>query len=255
MSRISNLKNKKSFITFITAGDPSLDMTEKLIYTMEKAGSDLIEIGIPFSDPVAEGPVIQRANERALSRKCTTDDIFDLVKKVRKNTDIPLVFLTYFNPVFTYGIEKFLSKCKEIGIDGLIIPDLPYEEKNEVTVFSEEYGIDIISMIAPTSDERIKMISKEAQGFLYVVSSLGVTGVRKEFNKNLSRMIEIAKQNTDIPCAIGFGVSNQEQAKQMSQIADGVIIGSAIVKIIEEYGDNSIEPVYEFVKSIKESIN
>lgn len=255
MSRISNLKNKKSFITFITAGDPSLDMTEKLIYTMEKAGSDLIEIGIPFSDPVAEGPVIQRANERALSRKCTTDDIFDLVKKVRKNTDIPLVFLTYFNPVFTYGIEKFLNRCKEIGIDGLIIPDLPYEEKNEVTVFSEEYGIDIISMIAPTSDERIKMISKEAKGFLYVVSSLGVTGVRNEFNKNLSRMIEIARQNTDIPCAIGFGVSNQEQAKQMLQIADGVIIGSAIVKIIEEYGENSIEPVYEFVKSIKENIN
>lgn len=255
MSRIGEvLNNKKSFITFVTAGDPSLDITEKLIYTMEKGGSDLIEIGIPFSDPVAEGPVIQRANERALKNKCTTDDIFEMVKKVRKNTNIPLVFLTYFNPVFTYGIEKFVKKCEEVGIDGLIIPDLPFEEKEEVTTFSDKHGVDLISLIAPTSEERIKMISKEAKGFLYVVSSLGVTGVRTEFNKNLSKMIEVVKQNTNIPCAIGFGISNPEQAKEMSQIADGVIIGSAIVKIVEEYGENSEKPVYEFVKSVKESM-
>lgn len=255
MSRITEIfNNQKAFIPFITAGDPNLDITEQLIYTMEEAGADLIEIGIPFSDPVAEGIVIQRADERALSSGTTTDKIFDMVLKVREKSTIPLAFMTYINPIFVYGSKRFLERAAECGIDAIIVPDMPFEEKEELEPFCKDHGIALISLIAPTSKERISMIAKEADGFLYCVSSLGVTGVRKEITTNIGEMISYVKTVTDIPCAIGFGISTPEQAKTMSQYGDGVIVGSAIVKIVEQYGQDCIKPVYDYVKQMKESI-
>lgn len=255
MSRIENaFKNGKAFISFLTGGDPDLETSEKLIYAMDKAGADLIEIGVPFSDPIAEGPVIQEANERALAAGCTTDKLFDMVARVRKNTQIPLVYLTYINPIFTYGTEKFMKRCKECGIDGLIIPDLPYEEKGELADVCKEYGVDIISLIAPTSHERITMIAKESQGFVYCVSSLGVTGVRTEIKTDVSQMVDLVKKATDVPCAVGFGIATPQQAENMAKVADGAIVGSAIVKIIAEHGRNSEQPVFDYVKSMKEAV-
>lgn len=246
--------NGKAFIPFITCGDPSLDITEELVYAMEKAGATLIELGIPFSDPTAEGPVIMAADERALNAGTTTDKVFELVEKIRKNTDIPLVFMTYANVVFSYGIEKFCKESQRVGVQGLILPDVPYEEKDEFDGICSQYGIDLISMIAPTSNERIKMIASEAKGFLYCVSSLGVTGVRSTINTDIGGMIKLAKEVSDIPCAVGFGISNPETAKKMTEFSDGAIVGSAIVKIIAEYGEKCVEPVTKFVKSITEAI-
>lgn len=256
MTKISDaFKNGKAFIGFITGGDPDIETTEKLLYTMSESGADLIEIGIPFSDPIAEGPVIQEASERALAAGCTTDKLFDLVAKVSPNLDTPIVFMTYINPIYTYGKEKFMSKCKECGIQGIILPDLPYEEKDELTPECNKYGIDLISLIAPTSHERITMIAKEAKGFVYCVSSLGVTGVRSEITTDISAMTDLVRKATDIPCAIGFGISTPEQAKKMSADADGVIVGSAIVKIVAQYGKDSAEHVAEYVRSMKEAIS
>lgn len=256
MTKISDaFKNGKAFIGFITGGDPDIETTEKLLYTMSESGADLIEIGIPFSDPIAEGPVIQEASERALAAGCTTDKLFDLVAKVSPNLDTPIVFMTYINPIYTYGKENFMSKCKECGIQGIIVPDLPYEEKDELTPECDKYGIDLISLIAPTSHERITMIAKEAKGFVYCVSSLGVTGVRSEITTDISAMTDLVRKSTDIPCAIGFGISTPEQAKKMSADADGVIVGSAIVKIVAQYGKDSAEHVAEYVRSMKEAIS
>ena len=256
MTKISDaFKNGKAFIGFITGGDPDIETTEKLLYTMSESGADLIEIGIPFSDPIAEGPVIQEASERALAAGCTTDKLFELVAKVSPNLDTPIVFMTYINPIYTYGKEKFMSKCKECGIQGIIVPDLPYEEKDELTPECDKYGIDLISLIAPTSHERITMIAKEAKGFVYCVSSLGVTGVRSEITTDISAMTDLVRKATDIPCAIGFGISTLEQAKKMSADADGVIVGSAIVKIVAQYGKDSAEHVAEYVRSMKEAIS
>ncbi len=256
MSNIKSAFTKgKAFIPFITCGDPDLETTKKLVYTAVQNGADLIELGIPFSDPTAEGPVIQGANVRALSSGITTDMIFDFVKELREEIDIPLVFMTYTNVVFSYGAEKFISICKEIGIDGIILPDLPFEEKEEFQPLCKQYGVDLISLIAPTSQKRIAMIAKEAEGFLYIVSSLGVTGTRSEITTNLSSMIEVVRKNTDIPCAIGFGISTPEQAKKMAAFSDGVIVGSAIMKLIEKYGRESEKAVGEYVKGMKEAIN
>ena len=250
MSRIKNaFTDGKAFIAFITGGDPDLDTTERLIYAMDKAGADLIEIGIPFSDPVAEGPVIQAASERALAGGCTTDKLFDLVAKVRKTCEKPIVFMTYINPVFTYGKDKFMAKCAECGIDGIIIPDIPYEEKDELSAECKTHGIDFISLIAPTSHERITMIAKEAEGFVYCVSSMGVTGIRNEINTDISSMVQLVKQVNDIPCAVGFGISTPEQAEKMAGVSDG-----AIVKLVARYGKNSIEKVSDYVKSMKEAV-
>ena len=255
MSRIKNaFTDGKAFIAFITGGDPDLDTTERLIYAMDKAGADLIEIGIPFSDPVAEGPVIQAASERALAGGCTTDKLFDLVAKVRKTCEKPIVFMTYINPVFTYGKDKFMAKCAECGIDGIIIPDIPYEEKDELSAECKTHGIDFISLIAPTSHERITMIAKEAEGFVYCVSSMGVTGIRNEINTDISSMVQLVKQVNDIPCAVGFGISTPEQAEKMAGVSDGAIVGSAIVKLVARYGKNSIEKVSDSVKSMKEAV-
>lgn len=254
MSKIKKaFENGKAFIAFLTAGDPSADKTIEFIFEMEKAGADLIEIGVPFSDPTAEGPVIQDANIRALNKGITMDDIFGIVEKVREKTQIPLVFLTYMNPVHHYGYEAFFAKCEETGVDGIITPELPYEEKGELKDFADRHGIDLISMIAPTSDERIQMIAKESSGFVYVVSSLGVTGVRSSITTDVETLVGKIKEVTDVPCAVGFGISTPEQAGAMAAVSDGAIVGSAIVKIIAEHGDAAGPELYKYVKSMKDA--
>ena len=254
MSKIGNaFKNGKAFIGFLTAGDPSIEKSYEYIMTMVKAGADLVEIGIPFSDPIAEGVVIQEANIRALSVHTRLEDVFRLVEMVRKESQIPLVFLTYVNPIFNYGKEKFFAKCEEIGLDGVIIPDVPFEERDECASYAKAHGIDIISMIAPTSKDRIQEIAKVGEGFLYIVSSLGVTGTRTEIKTNLKEIIDVAKSVTDVPCAVGFGINTPEQAEKIAHVADGVIVGSAIVKIIAKYGTEAAPHIYEYVKSMKDA--
>ena len=248
-------ENKKAFIPFVTCGDPDLTTTGEIVRAAVENGADLIELGIPFSDPTAEGPVIQGANIRALSGGVTTDKIFDFVRELRKDVKIPLVFMTYANVVFSYGAERFISTCAETGIDGIILPDLPFEEKGEFQPICKQYGVDLISLIAPTSDKRIAMIAKEAEGFLYIVSSLGVTGTRSEITTDLASIIKVVRENTDIPCAIGFGISTPEQAKKMAGLSDGAIVGSAIIKLIEKNGANAAEAVGEYVKEMKTAIS
>lgn len=255
MSRIKNaFEHGKAFISFVTGGDPDLETTKELIIEMERAGADLIEIGIPFSDPVAEGPVIQEANERALGNGCTTDKLFDAIKEVRQTVTVPLVFLTYLNPIYTYGKEKFMKRCVECGIDGIIVPDLPYEEKEELAPECRAHSVDLISLIAPTSHERITTIAKEAMGFVYCVSSMGVTGVRSDITTDLKSMTDLVRSATDIPCAFGFGIATPEQAAHVSQYSDGAIVGSAIVKIVAQYGKESVPYVGEYVKKMKEAV-
>lgn len=251
MSRIASaFENKKAFIAFLTCGDPDLSTTAACVRAAVENGASLIELGIPFSDPTAEGPVIQGANLRALTGGVTTDKIFDMVRELRKDVSVPMVFMTYANVVFSYGAERFISTCREIGMDGLILPDLPYEEKEEFLPLCHTYGVDLISLIAPTSENRIAMIAKEAEGFLYIVSSLGVTGMRSEIKTDLQSIVEVVRQNTEIPCAIGFGISTPEQAAKMAGISDGAIVGSAIVKIIEKYGREAASYVGEYVREM-----
>ena len=254
-NRISEAFTKgKAFIPFITCGDPSLEITEQLVYAMEEAGADLIELGIPFSDPTAEGPVIQEANVRALRGGVTTDKVFDMVTKIREKTDIPMVFMTYANVVFSYGTERFIEKAAKVGMDGLILPDVPFEEKEEFDSVCKKYGLDLISLIAPTSHERITQIAKEAQGFVYCVSSLGVTGTRAKITTDIGAMVKLVKAAKDIPCAVGFGISTPEQAKKMAEQSDGAIVGSAIVKLCAAHGENCVPYVKEYVKSMKDAI-
>jgi tryptophan synthase alpha chain len=247
-------QNGKAFIPFITAGDPSLKVTEQLVYEMETAGADLIELGIPFSDPTAEGPVIQAANIRALSGGVTTDKVFEMVERIRKKSQVPLVFMTYANVVFSYGIERFVKRSAEVGMDGLILPDIPYEEKEEFDEVCRKYGLDLISLIAPTSHDRIRMVAKEAQGFVYCVSSLGVTGTRSEITTDVDAMVKLVKEVSDIPVAVGFGISNPETAKKMAEVSDGAIVGSAIVKLCAKYGEDCVGPVGDFVREMKMAI-
>lgn len=255
MSKIANaFKNGKAFIAFLTAGDPSLDKTEEYILTMEKAGADLIEIGIPFSDPIAEGVVIQDANIRSLSAGCTTDRVFAMVESVRKKTQIPLCFMTYLNPVFHYGYERFFARCEEVGIDGIIIPDAPYEEKGEFSAIAAAHGVDVVPLIAPTSEQRISEIAASGSGFLYIVSSMGVTGMRSKITTDLDGILAAVKKASDVPAAVGFGINTPEQAAKIGRISDGVIVGSAIVKIIEKYGAEAGPHVYDYVHSMKEAL-
>ncbi len=247
-------ENGKAFIPFITCGDPDLATTAATVRAAARNGADLIELGIPFSDPTAEGPVIQGANIRALAGGVTTDKIFDLVREIRQDVTVPMVFMTYANVVFSYGADRFIATCRDIGIDGLILPDLPFEEKEEFLEICHTYGVDLISLIAPTSAGRIAMIAKEAEGFLYIVSSLGVTGTRSEIKTDLASIVEVVRQNTDLPCAIGFGISTPEQAAKMAAIADGAIVGSAIIKILAEYGTEAPAHVGTYVKSMKDAI-
>lgn len=255
---MSNIKkafeNGKAFIAFITCGDPDLETTAAAVRAAAQNGADLIELGIPFSDPTAEGPVIQGANLRALNGGITTDKIFTFVQELRGDVTVPIVFMTYANVVFSYGAERFISACKEIGIDGLILPDLPFEEKEEFSPLCRQYGIDLISLIAPTSENRIAMIAKEAEGFLYIVSSLGVTGTRSEINTDLASIVGMVRKNTDLPCAIGFGISTPEQAKKMADISDGVIVGSAIIKLLEQFGKKAPLHIGEYVKKMKSAL-
>ncbi|MCI7812603.1 MAG: tryptophan synthase subunit alpha [Lachnospiraceae bacterium] len=255
MSNIQKaFQNGKAFIPFLTCGDPSLEVTEQLVYAMERAGADLIELGIPFSDPTAEGPVIQEASNRALKGGVTTDGIFEMVKKIREKTQIPMVFMTYANVVFSYGIERFIKKAAELGMDGLILPDVPFEEKEEFDCVCRAYGLDLISLIAPTSHERIRMIAEQAHGFVYCVSSLGVTGVRSKITTDVGAMVRLVKETKEIPCAVGFGISTPEQAKKMTEVSDGAIVGSAIVKLCGQYGEACVPYVEEYVKSMKDAI-
>ena len=244
----------KAFIPFITCGYPDLETTAAIILGMAANGADIIELGIPFSDPTAEGPVIQGANEKALQNGVTTDAIFDMVRDIRGKTDVPFVFMTYANVVYSYGSEEFISTCREIGVDGLILPDLPFEEKEEFDPLCKKYGVDLISLIAPTSSNRVAMIAKEAEGFIYIVSSLGVTGTRSVIDSDLKPIIETVRGCSHVPCAIGFGISTPEQAAQMASISDGAIVGSAIIKLIEKYGKDSPKYVGEYVKSMKDAI-
>ncbi len=255
MSKIRKaFENGKAFIAFITCGDPDLETTAAVVRAAAKNGADLIELGIPFSDPTAEGPVIQGANLRALTGGVTTDQIFDLVRDLRSDVTIPMVFMTYANVVFSYGAERFLSTCREIEIDGIILPDLPFEEKEEFLPLCRENGVDLISLIAPTSENRIAMIAKEAEGFLYIVSSLGVTGTRTEITTDLASIVRVVRDNTDIPCAIGFGISTPEQARKMASLSDGAIVGSAIIKLLEKHGREAAGPVGEYVNSMKKAL-
>lgn len=247
-------ENGKAFIPFITCGDPDLATTASVVRAAVANGADLIELGIPFSDPTAEGPVIQGANLRALSGGVRTDQIFDLVRQLRTDVTVPMVFMTYANVVFSYGAEKFIATCREIGIDGLILPDLPFEEKGEFLPLCRQYGVDLISLIAPTSRERISMIAAEAEGFLYIVSSLGVTGTRTEITTDLDAIVRVVRQNTEIPCAIGFGISTPEQARKMASVSDGAIVGSAIIKILARYGKDAAPYVGEYVRSMKDAV-
>ena len=255
---MSNIKkafeNGKAFIAFVTCGDPDLETTAAVVRSAAENGADLIELGIPFSDPTAEGPVIQGASLRALQGGVTTDKIFAFVKELRRDVTVPMVFMTYANVVFSYGAERFIRTAKELNIDGLILPDLPYEEKDEFQPICRKYGVDLISLIAPTSEKRTAMIAAEAEGFLYLVSSLGVTGARSNIQTDLASIVGTVRENTAIPCAVGFGISTPEQAKQMASVADGVIVGSAIVKLVEKYGKASPKYVGEYVKAMKNAL-
>lgn len=273
MSNIQDaFKHGKAFIPFITAGDHGIIATERYIRTMVKAGADMIEIGIPFSDPTAEGPVIQEVSNRALSTGVTIDDIFDMVQRLRTvggSTDttanegqlvseepitIPLVFMTYLNPIFVYGRDTFFARCKEVNISGIIVPDMPFEEKGELQSYASKYGVEVVSLIAPTSEHRIEMIAKAAEGFVYCVSSLGVTGVRSEIKTDIKSIVETIRKYTDIPVAVGFGISTPAQAKAMAAVSDGAIVGSAIVKLVAEHGDQADAVLFDYVKTMKAAV-
>ena len=255
MSKIqSAFENGKAFIAFITCGDPDAETTVAAVRAAVENGADLIELGIPFSDPTAEGPVIQGANLCALRGGMTTDKVFDIVRTLRQDVTVPMVFMTYANVVFSYGAERFISTCRQIGIDGLILPDLPFEEKEEFLPLCRTYGVDLISLIAPTSENRIAMIAREAQGFLYLVSSLGVTGTRQEITTDLASIVSVVRQNTTVPCAIGFGISTPEQARKMADLSDGAIVGSAIIKLLEKHGKDAPAYIGAYVKSMKDAL-
>ena len=255
---MSNVKRAfargKAFIPFVTCGDPDLETTAALARAMAEAGADLIELGIPFSDPTAEGPVIQEANLRALSGGVTTDKIFGLIRDLRRDVSVPMVFMTYANVVFSYGTERFISTCAEAGMDGLILPDVPFEEKQEFAPVCKQHGLDLVSLVAPTSADRIAAISRDADGFIYVVSSLGVTGVRSEIKTDISSLVKVVRENSAVPCAVGFGISTPEQAAGMAAVSDGVIVGSAIIRLVEKYGKEAAGPVGEYVKKMKDAL-
>ena len=256
MNRIQKAfdEKKKVLIGLVTAGDQKLELTKELVMAMVEGGAGLIEFGIPFSDPVAEGEVIQRADLRALAAGTTTDNIFDLVSEVRKETQVPLVFLTYANPIYAYGAEKFFTRCEESGVDGVIIPDIPYQEREEMRPYSEPHHVALVPLIAPTSKDRIQKIAKDAQGYVYVVSSLGVTGVRSNITTDIDGIVTEVRKATELPVAVGFGIATPEQAYKMAKASDGAIVGSAIEKIVEKYGNDSPKDVCEYVKSMADAV-
>lgn len=258
MSKIKDAFTKgKAFIPFISAGDHGIETTERYIRVMVKAGADMVEIGIPFSDPTAEGPVIQEASTRALSTGVKINDIFDMVRRLRTGDDtvtIPLVFMTYLNPIYVFSREKFFTLCEDVGISGVIVPDMPFEEKGELASIANKHGVEVVSLIAPTSENRIEMIAKEAEGFIYCVSSLGVTGMRSEIKTDIKSIVETVRKYTDIPVAVGFGISTPDQAEAMARVSDGAIVGSAIVKIVAEHGENADQALFDYVQSMKQAV-
>jgi tryptophan synthase alpha chain len=255
MSRIARaFADGKSFIAFVTGGDPTLERSKEYIRALIEGGADLIEIGVPFSDPIAEGPVIQEANLRALASGTTLDGIFGLVRSLRCETQIPIVLLTYLNPVHHYGYEEFFATCAQVGIDGIIIPDLPYEEKGELAKDAAANDVDVISLIAPTSAERIASIAADATGYLYLVSSLGVTGVRNKITTDLRALIEPIRAVTDVPVAVGFGIHTPEQARDVARLADGAIVGSAIVRMIAENPDGAATELLAYARRMKAAL-
>lgn len=242
-------KNKKALITFLTIGDPDMETSEQAIMTMQEEGVDLIELGVPFSDPSADGPVIQRADERALAAGTDIFKVFLLVEKIRSKVQIPLVFLLYYNVIVQYGTEKFFERCKNAGVDGLIIPDLPYEESDEIKEYTEKYGVYQINLVSPTSKNRIAEIAKNSKGFLYCVSSLGVTGVKNTFNTNFEDFAGEIKRHTGIPACVGFGISSGKQISELTKYFDGAIVGSAVVKALHENGITGLRDKITDLKS------
>lgn len=252
MNKIADaFRNKKAFITYLMAGDPNLKTSAQYILTAQEAGADLVEIGIPFSDPIAEGEVIQNASIRALQAGTRLDGVFDMVASIKDKMHIPMVFMTYLNPVFVYGYDRFFAKCAEIGICGVIIPDMPYEEQGEAKDIAQKYQVELVTLVAPTSEARTAEIAGHAQGFLYLVSSMGVTGVRSEITTDISGMVAQVRKVSAVPIAVGFGIATPEQASYYATVADGVIVGSAIVKIIADHGENAKQPLYHYIKSMK----
>ena len=255
MNKIADAFDRgKAFIPFITCGDPDLDTTAACIRAAIQGGADLIELGIPFSDPTAEGPVIQSANARALAGGVTTDRIFDMLLDLHPEVTVPVVFMTYANVVYSYGIERFCDRCVETGVSGMILPDVPYEEKEEFAPACRKRDLAFVSLIAPTSENRIAMIAREAEGFLYIVSSMGVTGVRSEISTDIGAMVKLVRENTQIPCAVGFGISTPAQAGRMAGLSDGAIVGSAIVRLIAESGQDAADAVREYVSAMKQGV-
>lgn len=256
MSNVAKaFQNGVAMIGFLTGGDPTLTASAEFAWAMAEGGCDLIEIGVPFSDPIAEGPVIQAANLRALEAGATVEGIFELVARIRTKTDVPLALLTYLNPVFVRGYERFCTDCERVGVDALIIPDLPMEERPELLDIARLHGVDLIPLVAPTSGERIPAIVEDASGFVYLVSSMGVTGVRERIVTDLKALVAAVRESTDTPVAVGFGVAMPEQARNIAGIADGVIVGSAIVRLIEQYGDSAAPYLAEYVRSMKRAAN
>lgn len=246
----------KAFVSFVTCGDPDLETTEELVVAMAEAGADLVELGIPFSDPTAEGPVIQAANLRALAGGVTVEHVFQLVERVRRRTDVPLAFMTYANVVFSYGPERFARRMAEARADALILPDVPFEEKEEFAAPCRAAGVSLVSLVAPTSNERVRMIARDAEGFVYCVSSLGVTGARESITADVAGMVRrVRQERPDIPCAVGFGIATPEQAAAMAAVSDGAIVGSAIVRLVAEHGRASAGPVAEYVCAMKAAVS
>lgn len=252
MSKISEaFRDKKAFITYLMAGDPDLETSAKYILTAQEAGADLIEIGIPFSDPIAEGEVIQAASVRAINAGTRLDGVFDMVASVKNKMKVPMLFMTYLNPVYVYGYDRFFARCAKIGVSGVIIPDMPFEEQDEAKTIAVKYGVEVVTLVAPTSENRTAKIARNAEGFIYLVSSMGVTGVRNEITTDLSSIVEAVRNETDIPVAIGFGISTPEQVERYSAIADGVIVGSAIVRIIGQHGRDAKRVLHEYIRMMK----
>lgn len=258
-TRFNELKevNRKALITFVTAGDPNLNTTKRLVKEMEASGADIIELGIPYSDPIAEGPVIQLANSRALKNSIKIKDIMNMVSEVRKEVKVPLVYLLYYNCILQYGPERFFTDCKDCGIDGVIIPDLPFEERDEIDGVADQFDVNIITLVAPTSRERIEKITRDAKGFLYCVSSLGVTGVRNSFNTDFNEFFSYINKYCNIPKAIGFGISTPEHVRSLRGYSDGLIVGSAIVRQVEKSSseDEAVKNVGSYVKELREALD
>jgi tryptophan synthase alpha chain len=250
-------KNEKALIVYLTAGDPSLSITKKLIFALEKAGADILEIGVPFSDPNADGPVIQAASQRSLKAGTTLEGVLKMVAEVRKISEIPIVLFGYFNPVFSYGVKKFALAAREAGVDGVLVVDLPHEEAKELRNYTDAVGIDFISLIAPTTDkDRLKKIATNATGFLYYISITGITGTAAPKIGNIKTEVEKIRKITNLPIAVGFGISKPEQAKAIGRFADGIVIGSAVVRLIADNKNNRnlTKAVVSFVCEVKNAL-